>query len=59
MARLTGVCTGHKWPAYPQIANRRHPAGLVYYVNLLTFGPSMARLLNVAQAIFGPPGIFR
>src|SRR6218665_2473039 len=47
-----------KWPVYlgsvraisgspsRQTANRGRPAGPVYYVNLLTFGPSMARLLN-------------
>jgi len=34
-------------------------AGPVNYVNLPTFGPSMARLLNAAQAILGPPGIFK
>jgi len=40
-------------------ANRRRPAGPVYYVNLLTFGLSMARLLNAARAILSPPGIFK
>jgi len=37
--------------------NRRRAAGLLYYVNLLTCGPSMSRLLNAARTTFGPPGI--
>jgi len=41
----------------PKTANRHHPTWLLYYFNLLTRGPSMAHLLNVAWAIFGPLGI--
>src|SRR6218665_575949 len=58
MARLSGVCAGHKWPASTPNGKQASPCWAVYHVNLLTFGPSMARLLNAARAIFGPPGFF-
>ena len=51
MARLTGVCTGHKWPPDRQTANSRCRAGPLYYFNLLTNDPFMARLLNAARVI--------
>src|SRR6218665_1573443 len=47
-------------PPRRQMAKKRHLAGQIYYlVNLLTVGPFIARLLNAARAIFGPPGIFK
>jgi len=59
MARLAGSVRAISGPPSRQTANSRRPAGPVYYVNLLTFGPSMARLINAARAILGPPGIFK
>jgi len=46
----TGVCMGHN-------SYRRRLAEPLHYFNLLTRGPSTTRLLNAAQAFFGPPGI--
>ena len=40
-------------PPSRQKANKRRPAGLLYYAH----GPSMARLLHAARAIFGSSGI--
>src|SRR6218665_1161794 len=51
MARLAGVCTGHKWPEWTRNGKQASACWAVYHVNLLTFGPSMARLLNAARAI--------
>src|SRR6218665_3492455 len=46
-------------PPRRQMAKRRRLAGPLYLVNLMTFGPSIAHLLNAARAIFGLPGIFK
>src|SRR6218665_1555749 len=40
-----------------QTANRRLIARPLYYFNLLIRGPYAIRLLNVAWAVYGPPGI--
>jgi len=63
LARLNGPCS---WGLYGPLVARldakrkqASPCWAVYHVNLLKFGPSIARLLNAAQAIFGPPGIFK
>src|SRR6218665_989836 len=44
-------------PPSRQTSNRRRPAGPLHYFNLLTRGPSTARLLNAEGAKFGPLGI--
>src|SRR6218665_3558372 len=56
MAVYLGSVRAISGPPSRQTANRGRPAGPVYYVNLPTFGPSIARLLNAARAILGPPG---
>src|SRR6218665_1788770 len=56
---LARFCTVHKTSATPRrkTARRRRPAEPLHYLNLLARGPSMARLLNAARAIFGTSGI--
>src|SRR6218665_3298860 len=41
-------------PPSRQTSNRRRPAGPLHYFNLLTRGPSTARLLNAEGPKFGP-----
>jgi len=60
MARLAKICTGHKRPAYsaPIAAKQQTDvAPLCHYIT--SQGPPMTRLLNVARAIFDPPGSFK
>ena len=54
MARLEGVCTGHKLLAKPP-NSKQASSNFPRYI--AANSPSMTRLVNEAQAIFGPPGI--
>jgi len=59
MARLAEVYAGKRGPPSSQTSNRRRwcVAPLGRYIT--AHGLSMARLLNVARAIFGLPGILK
>src|SRR6218665_2552066 len=59
MARLARSVRAISMTPNRQTANRLRPTGLLHYITLLTLGHSMARLLNAARVIFGPPGIYK
>jgi len=42
MVRLTGACTGNKWPTCSsRTSNRRRPAGPLYYQTWSVYGPAI------------------
>src|SRR6218665_578677 len=59
MARLVGICTGHKWPPIRQTANRHRPARLLHYCTrpayLMRHGPFLARLVFSNETARGAP----
>jgi len=60
LARLNGLSSGGLYgPKLARLAAKQQKGGAPFGRYITSHGPSMARLLNAARAIFGPPGILK